>query len=314
MSHVGRLHGSRRGWVTQDDRLRRFLFEDAPVRGHWVRLSATWQEAREHQVLPVAVRNLLGESLAAASLIAASLKFTGTLTLQLSGGKGPVTMLVAQATDAGTVRGVAHADAASEDSPAHFQELVGGGRLVVSVEQGDGVVPWQGVVPLEGTTLATCLENYFAVSEQLPTAIVLAADGTHAAGLLLQKLPPPGSQGESEAAVVQDVWEEATALLATLKAEELLAWDVEELLRKLFGNRDLRLFDAEPVRFACRCSRARVAAMLSGMGKPEVDSIIAEQGAVTVTCEFCRKPYRFDAVDAAGLFIAGTAEVPQDLN
>jgi molecular chaperone Hsp33 len=297
-----------------NDRLRRFLFEDAPVRGHWVRLSRTWSEAREHQVLPAPVTNLLGESLAATSLIAASLKFTGTLTLQLSGGTGPVSMLVTQATDAGTLRGVAHANDASDSSTRGFQQLIGGGRLLVSVEQGDGVIPWQGVVPLEGDSLASCLEHYFAVSEQLPTAIVLAADATHAAGLLLQKLPAPEAQGESEAAGVQDVWEEATMLLATLQAAELLAWNVEELLRKLFGGRDLRLFDAEPVRFACRCSRERVAAMLAGMGKPEVDSIIAEQGAVTVTCEFCRRPYRFDAVDAAGLFVAGRAEGDSRLN
>jgi molecular chaperone Hsp33 len=302
------------GAVSGADRLRRFLFEDAPVRGHWVRLERTWIEAREHQVLPAAVMKLLGESLAATSLIAASLKFSGTLTLQLSGGKGPVSMLVAQATDAGALRGVAHAEAASEDSAPAFQALVGGGRLVVSLEQGDGAVPWQGVVPLEGQNLASCLESYFAVSEQLPTAMFLAADMSHAAGLLLQKLPAPPAQGESEAAAVQDVWEEATILLATLKADELLAWDVDELLRKLFGGRDLRLFDGEPVRFACRCSRGRVAAMLAGMGKAEVDSIIAEQGAVTVTCEFCRKPYRFDAVDAARLFISATPEAPPDLN
>ncbi|MEO8313879.1 MAG: Hsp33 family molecular chaperone HslO [Pseudomonadota bacterium] len=299
------------GAVAGADRLRRFLFEDAPVRGHWVRLSRTWMDAREHQVLPLPVMQLLGESLAAISLIAASLKFTGTLTLQLSGGTGPVTMLVAQATDVGTLRGVAHA-AASDASVADFQQLVGGGRLVVSMEQGDGMIPWQGVVPLLGNSLAQSLENYFAASEQVPTAIVLAADATHAAGLLLQKLP--GSLGEGEAAGIQDVWEEATALLATLRADELLAWDVEELLHKLFGGRDLRLFDAEPVRFACRCSRERVATMLAGVGKSEVDSIVAEQGAVTVTCEFCCKPYRFDAVDAAQLFIAAGAGAPTDLN
>jgi molecular chaperone Hsp33 len=297
-----------------NDRLRRFLFEDAPVRGHWVRLTRTWAEAREHQVLATPVMTLLGESLAATSLIAASLKFSGTLTLQLSGGDGPVTMLVAQATDAGTVRAVAHADSAAADALPRFQELVGGGRLVVSVEQGEGVVPWQGVVPLQGDSLAACLESYFAVSEQVPTAIVLAADADNAAGLLLQKLPAPASVGEGEAASVQDVWEEAILLLATLRAEELLAWDVDELLRKLFGSRDLRLFDAEPVGFACRCSRGRVAAMLQAMGKAEVDSILAEQGAVTVTCEFCRRPYRFDAVDAASLFIPGVPDAAPDLN
>jgi molecular chaperone Hsp33 len=303
------------GAVTGADRLRRFLFEDAPVRGHWVSLSRAWLEAREHQSLPAPVMSLLGESLAAVTLLAASLKFSGTLTLQLAGGKGRVSMLVAQATDAGTLRGFAHVDATAPDGD-DFQHLAGGGRLVVSVEQGDGAEPWQGVVPLEGDALSSSLERYFAVSEQLPTAIVLAADATHAAGLLLQKLPAPGSQGEAEAANVQDVWEEATALLATLKPDELLAWDVEELLGKLFGGRDLRLFDGDPVRFACRCSRERVASLLQGIGKDEVDSVLEEQGAVTVTCEFCQKPYRFDAVDAAQLFTAGTAEsgVPPQLN
>jgi molecular chaperone Hsp33 len=302
------------GVVTGADLLRRFLFEDAPLRGHWVCLSKAWLEAREHQVLPQPVMGLLGESLAATSLLAASLKFTGTLTLQLAGSEGPVTMLVSQATDTGALRGVAHAGAATPADGTGFRQLVHGGRLVVSVEQGDGVIPWQGVVPLQGENLAACLENYFAVSEQLPTLIVLAADATHAAGLLLQKLPAPGELGEGEAAQVQDVWEEAAALLRTLQPHELLAWDVEELLRKLFGGRDLRLFEGEPVHFACRCSRERVASMLQGVGKDEVDSIIAEQGAVTVTCEFCQKPYRFDAVDAAQLFVAGAADVSPNLN
>jgi molecular chaperone Hsp33 len=246
---------------------------------------------------------LLGESLAAASLLAASLKFTGTLTLQLTGGSGRVTMLIAQATDAGSLRGVAHVDAASTDTGEKFQQLIGGGRLVVSVEQGAGIEPWQGVVPLDGSSLAACLENYFVVSEQLPTCIVLAANAEHAAGLLLQKLPAPAALGEGEAAAVQDVWEEATALLRTLTTDELLTCDAEDVLQRLFGNRDLRLFDGEPVHFACRCSRERVAAMLQGIGQAEVASIIAELGAVTVTCEFCQQPYRFDAVDAERLFL-----------
>ncbi len=300
--------------MNDDDRLRRFLFEDAPVRGHWVRLSKAWLEAREHQTLPAPVMSLLGESLAAAGLFAASLKFKGSLTLQLAGGSGRVNMLVAQATDSGSLRGFAHVDAASTATGDGFQDLIGGGRLVVSVEQGDGIAPWQGVVPLEGHALSASLENYFAVSEQLPTAIVLAANAEHAAGLMLQKLPAPGQLGEGEAAGLQDVWEEAIALLATLQPEELLAWNVDELLRKLFGNRDLRLFDGESVHFACRCSRERVASMLQGVGKAEVDSIIEEQGAVTVTCEFCQKPYRFDAVDAAQLFLAGTADASPQLN
>lgn len=289
--------------MSEADRLRRFLFEDAPVRGHWVRLSRSWIEAREHQVLPPPVRDLLGQSLAASVLLSASLKFTGTLTLQLAGGTGPVTMLVVQATDTRTFRGVAHLAEGAVTAGLAFPALVAGSRMVVSVEQGSGGPAWQGIVPLDGDSLGQCLEHYFANSEQLPTAIVLAADEYGAAGLLLQKLPGAQSMGEAAASGTHDLWEELTALLATLGGSELLATRPEKLLGNLFGAHDIRLFDAEPVNFACRCDRDRVAAMLRGLGRGELDSILAEQGTITVTCEFCRKPYQFDAVDAAGLFL-----------
>jgi molecular chaperone Hsp33 len=300
--------------VTSTDRLRRFLFEDAPLRGHWVRLSRSWIEARQHQPLPGPVVSLLGEALAASTLLSASLKFTGTLTLQLGDSRGPVSMLVAQATDTRTFRGVAHVSDAEAAARAAFAELIDGGRLVVSVEQGGGATPWQGIVPLHGRSLSECLESYFAVSEQLPTAIVLAADEFQAAGLLLQKLPAPSLQGEAAAADALDLWEEATALLATVSPEELLGSAPEQLLASLFSDHDIRLLEGEPVRFACRCDRERVAAMLRGLGEQEVQSIVAEQGAVTVTCEFCFKPYRFDAVDAAGLFLPGTTPGNPRLN
>ena len=289
--------------MSEADRLRRFLFEDAPVRGHWVRLSRSWIEAREHQSLTPPVRDLLGQSLAASVLLSASLKFTGTLTLQLAGGSGPVRMLVVQATDTRSIRGVAHLDDEAQTAGLDFRALVAGGRMVVSVEQGGRGPAWQGIVPLDGHSLAQCLENYFASSEQLPTAIVLAADEYGAAGLMLQKLPAPQSGGEAQDSGARELWEEVIALLATLGGSELLTARPEKLLVNLFGSRDIRLFDAEPVRFGCRCDRERVSAMLRGLGREELDSIVAEQGSVTVTCEFCRKPYQFDAVDAAGLFL-----------
>lgn len=298
----------------ETDRLRRFLFEDAPVRGHWVRLTRAWREAREHQHLPGPALALLGESLAATTLIAGTLKFKGTLTLQLLDSRGAVSMLVAQATDTRTIRGVAHVTEDAATRGAAFVDQISGGRMVVSVEQGQNLAPWQGIVPLDGDSLSACLAHYFDVSEQLPTAIVLAANVESAAGMMLQKLPAAGQQGEMAGAGTQDLWEEATAMLATLGADELLAVEPQELLRRLFGARDLRLFDAEPVTFACRCSRERVAALLRGMGRDEVESILAEQGAVTVTCEFCQKPYRFDAVDAAQLFLAPSTEGNASLN
>ncbi len=300
--------------VTETDRLRRFLFENAPLRGHWVRLSKSWLEAREHQHLPAPAMALLGESLAAITLVSASLKFTGTLTLQLLGSTGAVTMLVAQATDQRTFRGVAHVADDAAQRGTGFHDQIDGGRLVVSVEQGEGIAPWQGIVPLDGDSLAACLAHYFEVSEQLPTVIVLAANGEAAAGLLLQKLPAPGGQGEAAAVAAQDLWEEAIALLGTLGGDELLATDAELLLRRLFGAHDLRLFEAEPVAFLCRCDRERVAGLLRGLGRGEIESILEEQGAVTVTCEFCQKPYRFDAVDAAQLFLPVATEGKASLN
>jgi molecular chaperone Hsp33 len=265
-------------------------------------------------VLPAPVMVLLGESLAAASLLAASLKFQGTLTLQVGGSAGRVSMLVAQATDTRTMRGVAHVATDSEVSGDSFNDLINGGRLVVTVEQGAGRAPWQGIVPLDGRSLAASLEKYFAVSEQLPTAIVLAADAERAVGLLLQKMPTPIAHGEMAGASVQDVWEEATMLLATLRPEELLNWEPDVLLQRLFAERDLRLFDSEPMRFACRCDRERVGLMLVSLGQADVEALLAEQGAATITCEFCQKPYRFDAVDAARLFLPGAAGASESVN
>jgi molecular chaperone Hsp33 len=289
--------------MSEMDRLRRFLFEEAPLRGHWVRLSKSWLEAREHQQLPAPALALLGEALAATTLVSASLKFNGTLTLQLLGSTGAVSMLVAQATDQRTFRGVAHVTDDAAGRGTGFHDQIQGGRLVVSVEQGAGVAPWQGIVPLDGDSLSACLAHYFEVSEQLPTVIVLAANSEAAAGLLLQKLPAPNGQGEVAALAAQDLWEETTALLGTLGGDELLSTEPELLLRRLFGAHDVRLFEAEPVVFLCRCDRERVAGLLRGLGRQEVESILEEQGAVTVTCEFCQKPYRFDAVDAAQLFL-----------
>ena len=285
------------------DRLRRFLFEDAPLRGHWVRLKGSWRESREHQSLQPGPLALLGEALAACSLLAGSLKFQGTLSLQLRGSEGGISMLIAQSTDSLGIRGVVHESGATPATDAGFDDLTRGGQLVVTVERGSAASPWQGIVPLDGACLAACLESYFATSEQLPTAIVLVADADCAAGLLLQKLPTPANAGEGEEARIHGIWEEAVLRLRTLHREELMRLDAEVLLQRLFSNESLRLFDGEKVRFECRCDRQRVGVMLKGLGRAEVDSIVAEQGAVTVTCEFCQRPYRFDAVDVQQLFL-----------
>jgi molecular chaperone Hsp33 len=287
------------------DRLRRFLFEDAPLRGHWLRLEEAWAQARAHQNHPPVVMSLLGEALAAVSLLAAALKFRGTLTLQVRG-EGLLPLLIAQCTHEQQLRGVAQLrEGAVVPAAADLPTLVGDGQLVVTVDtQGEGL-PWQGIVPLSGTTLAQCLERYFETSEQLPTRLLLAADAHRAAGLLLQKLPSPESVGEAGEGRLRDLWDEAALLLSTLGPRELLDSEAQALLQRLFAEHDLRLFDGEPVRFHCRCSPERVVGLLQMLGEDEVRAVLAEQGAVTVTCEFCHRPYRHDAIDVEQLFSSG---------
>ena len=297
------------------DRLRRFLFENEPLRGHWVRLEESWSAARVHQGHGAIVTALLGETMAAASLLAAALKFQGTLTLQVTGG-GVLSLLIAQATHDQKLRAVAQLreDAVPPDS-GDFRTLVGDGRLVVTVDRGEGQSPWQGIVPLAGATLAECLERYFEDSEQLSTRIVLAADANRAAGLMLQRLPTPTLAGEAAEGHVREVWDEAALLMSTVKERELLDTEAEPLLLRVFGANDLRLFDADPVRFQCRCSEERVASVLQSLGETEIRSVLEEQGVVTVTCEFCQRPYRFDAIDVEQLFApTPPPEAPDSLN
>src|SRR5215470_6044771 len=179
--------------------VRRFILENQPVRGYWVDLDSAWKELRAHQHYAPAVQNLLGEAVSAAVLLAATLKFEGTLTLQLEG-KGSVRLLVAQCSHDFKVRAVARLDeAASLDGDSTFHDLVGeNGRIVVTIEAAERDMRYQGIVPLTGNSLSECLEEYFASSEQLPTRVRLAADGRRAVGLLVQKLPERGGEEVDE--------------------------------------------------------------------------------------------------------------------
>jgi molecular chaperone Hsp33 len=287
------------------DQVRRFLFENRPVRGHWVSLEGAWRELRAHTQYPAAVTQLLGEAVAASVLLAATLKFRGTLTFQLQG-DGAVSLLVAQCTHDFRLRAVARCDTAAVNSLAaqprgvRFRQLAGtDGRITVTVEAEEKSLRYQGVVPLSGATLAESLETYFASSEQLPTRVRLAADERYGAGLLVQKLPEAHG-GESEE--VAAAWQGAQQGIARLEARELLSTGVETLLAHGFPGHDLRLFKGAPVRFECRCSQGRVAGLLRALGVEEVREVLSEQGVVMVTCEFCQRPYRFDARDVDALF------------
>lgn len=305
------------------DAVRRFTVEDRPVRGHFVRMAEAWRVLREHRDYPPPVRELLGEAVSASVLLAATLKFRGRLTLQVQGGSGAVRLLVAQCTHDFRVRAVVRADAerlgefAAEprfaDPSAEqgerrsaltaglFRRLVGsGGRLIVTVAAEEREARYQGIVPLEGNSFAECLEQYFASSEQLPTRVRLAADEEHAAGLLIQQLP--GSRSGTPAFEARAAWEDAEEGIAGVRRGELLGAPLEQVLTRNFATQDLRLYSGAPVRFECRCGRERVAGLLRALGSEEVRDVLTEQGAVTVTCDFCNRAYRFDAAEVGALF------------
>jgi molecular chaperone Hsp33 len=293
------------------DTLRRFLFENQPLRGHVVKLSAAWTALRAHQSYPAAIESLLGQAVCATALLAGTLKFQGSLTLQITG-SGLVRLLVVQCTHDFGLRGVVRL---REGPPGEdFRALLGEGQVTVSIDTGEGGPPYQGIVPLQGTTLAQCLEQYFGQSEQLPTRLLLAADDSCAAGLLLQQLPAR-SDAPDTTGIVEETWAAAGASIDRLSARALLQDDAVALLHECFAAVDLRLFAPVPVRFECRCGPQRVAGLLRSLGADEVRSVLAEQGAVTVTCEFCQRPYRFDAVDVERLFASGAMpDAPTSIN
>lgn len=281
--------------MAEPDHLHRFVIEHSRVRGELVQLDATWQALLERSRYPAPVRRVLGETLAGVALLAATIKFEGSLILQTRG-DGPLHLLVVQANADRSMRGLArwHGDI---QSGTRFSDLMGQGHLVLTIDPGAGKERYQGIVELEGEHIAGVLEHYFFRSEQLPTRLWLAADERRAAGLLLQDLP--GSSDD------RDAWRRSVHLAETITERELIGLAPRELLFRLYHEEDVRLFRPQPVRFHCGCSRERVASVLRGMGREEITGILSEQGAVSVDCEFCSRGYRFDAVDVEQLFAAG---------
>jgi molecular chaperone Hsp33 len=264
----------------------------------------------EHHDYPAQVRDALGETVVAAALLSSTLKYEGLLSLQLRG-EGPMHLMLVECTDGLAMRAVAR----FRDPPdtRDLRVLSGNGTLTVTVESGIAANRYQGVVPLAGATMGDCLRAYFEHSEQLPTRLWLRADGGSASGLLLQRLPvtarpvgvtESGAGGVAEEEI-EDAWRRVQLVAGTVTPDELARLEDRELLRRLFAEDDVRMFQSAPVFFRCRCSRERVANMLRALGREEVDAVLAEFGQVEVRCEFCSRAYRFDVVDATALFAAG---------
>ena len=279
------------------DSLQRFMFDRSNVRGELVHLDDAWRAVLERHDYPSALREVMGELMAAAVLLAATLKLKGALILQIQG-MGPVTLLVVECDGDLNVRATAKWQ--GELDGLDFARMVGDGNFVITLDPRDGGQTYQGIVELDGDSVAEVLQNYMLRSDQLETRLWLAADAHGAAGLLLQKMP--GEGGHALAEQEDDMWPRVTMLTDTLKREELLGLPAVELIRRLYSEEDVRLFDAQPVAFKCSCSRAKVGRMLTMLGWDEVQSVLSEQGEVEVTCEFCNQQYRFDKVDVEQVF------------
>lgn len=284
------------------DGMRRFMFEGSRLRGVRVHLSQAWQTLRQRHSYPEPVESLLGQSLAAVALLGATIKFDGSLIMQVRG-DGPISLLVAQATGERTVRGMASLRGAIDESD--LGSLIGSGHLALTIDPGHGNQRYQGIVELTGTQLSATIDHYFATSDQLPTRLWLAADGEHAAGLLLQALPGADSDTDAQS------WQHLIALAETVKSDELLSLSSEALLRRLFHAEPVRVFESEAIRFACGCSRERVGGMLRAMPLAELrETAHDEGGLLAVNCDFCNAKYDFDIVDLEALFAIAPEQPP----
>lgn len=287
------------------DFTQRFLFEDNDVRGEMVELDRSYAEVLAKHDYPEPVARLLGELLAAAALLGSTLKFDGLLVLQARS-SGPLPLLMVECSSDREIRGIARYESDIGARAGGLRELMPEGVLTLTVDPKVGK-RYQGIVSLDGDSLSACLSSYFALSQQLPSRFWLRADAGHARGLLLQQMPADRlPDAEARAAS----WEHVVTLADTLSDEELLGLDNQTILHRLYHQEEVRLFDAQPLQFACSCSRERSARALVSLGEVDARALLEEQGGeVTIDCQFCNARYQFDAADVIQLFAGGgTAE------
>ena len=278
--------------MAQHDQLHRYLFENYAVRGELVTVSESLRQILENHSYPQPVKNILAELLVATSLLTATLKFAGDITVQLQG-DGPMSLAVINGNNKQQLRGVARVlDEIADD--ADLKALVGNGYLVITITPEEGE-RYQGVVGLEGDTLAACLEDYFMRSEQLPTRLYIRTgevDGQPAAGgMLLQVLPAQDTDSND--------FEHLATLTDTIKTEELLTLPANDVLWRLYHEEEVTLYDPQDVEFKCTCSRERCAGALKTLPDEEIESILAEEGEIDMHCDYCGSHYLFNAMDIA---------------
>jgi len=278
------------------DTLQRFLFENNNIRGTFIHLKSSYQAACDRYQYPEVVAQQLGQALAASTLLGSTIKFSGSLILQIHSG-GPLNMLIAQCDEERNIRGLARWQ--SNINGGSLSDIFGQGRVTITINNDNNNERYQGIVGLEGATLSAAIERYFSQSEQLNTRLWLSANHQQAVGLLLQQLP-----GET---MDEDYWQHIETLGETITREELLQLSSEEILHRLFHEEDIRLFAPEPVSFRCSCSRNKIVAVLRSLGLTESRVIIEEQGVIEIGCEFCNQMYHFDRVDTEAIFASHIA-------
>lgn len=278
------------------DTVTRFYFDDCDMRGEIVTLHQTAQDATEHQTLPPKAQELLSEFLSAAALLAGILKFEGLLTLQIRG-DGDVPLIMAEATHERDLRGIVKVNDTVEITDQGLRELTGDGVLTLTIDPKKGQ-RYQGIVPLEGNTIAECLSHYFTQSEQLPTKLWLFSNADGAGGFFLQSLPA-STRTDAEG---QDTWNTLTTLANTLTTQESLELTHEVQLTRLFHEFAVRVTSNQPTRFACSCSQERSEKAITAFGEQEAYAILDSQPQIDIDCEFCGQSYIVTLKDLDRIF------------
>ncbi|WP_416777068.1 Hsp33 family molecular chaperone HslO [Xenorhabdus budapestensis] len=284
--------------MIKHDQLHRFLFESHSVRGELVSVSETYQRMLENHHFPQPVQQLLGELLVATSLLTATLKFNGDITVQIQG-DGPVKLAVINGNNRQQMRGTARIDG-DVSAASRLRDMVGNGYMVITVTPTEGE-RYQGVVALEGETLAECLDAYFKQSEQLPTRLFIRTgmqDGKMAAGGILLQILPDAQAGSD------DILDHLVQLTATIKGEELFTLDVKEILHRLYHEEDVTLYEPQQVEFRCTCSHQRCADTLVTLPEADLQDILHQDGKIDMECEFCGMHYIFEEIALSEIKIA----------
>ena len=288
--------------MNSQDSVQRFYFDNTDLRGEIITLAKTVQNAMAHHHPNPICKALLGEFFAAAGLLSGILKFEGLLTLQVRG-DGPISLIMAEASHERSLRGIirTHEDATDSDLlDKTLHELVGDAVLTITIDPTEGQ-RYQGIIALEGATLADALSHYFAQSEQLPTRLWLAADAQTAAGLLIQALPPTEAR-KHDTQLREDEFNTALQLANTISPDELLNLSHAEILFRLFNSYSLRLLPEIHTQFQCSCSKQRSGSALMSLGLQDAYELLAERRTINIDCQFCGQHYSFDQQDLDAIF------------